>query len=145
MSCIVKAYDKKTGNTYLYESISRWDPEKKRPSPQRRCIGKLDPVTGQTIPNGKRGRPKKAKPDANALPEGGAHSKDTAALRRQLSDAQNQIQRDESRYKTLESKYKDLEAENRQLKRNLSACRSSLAALKKAFNNHCAVLEGTQQ
>lgn len=138
MSCIVKAYDKKTGTTYLYESVSRWDPEKKRPSPQRRCIGKLDPVTGATIPTGKRGRPKKAQPDASKVPTS------NAALQRQLSDAQNRIQRDESRYRTLESKYKDLEAENRQLKRNLSACRSSLSALKKAFNSHCAVLEGTQ-
>ena len=145
MSCIVKAYDKRTGNTYLYESVSRWDPDKKRPSPQRRCIGKLDPVTGAIIPNGKRGRPKKLKPDANESLDGGTISKDIAALQRQLSDAQSRIQKEEFRYKTLEAKYKDLEEENRQLKRNLSACRSSLTALKKAFNSHCAVLEGVQQ
>ena len=144
MSCIVKAYDKKTGNTYLYESVSRWDPEKKRPSPLRRCIGKLDPVTGQLVPTGKRGRPKKAKPDAGESSVDGAHSKDIAALRRQLSDAQNRIRRGESQYKTLEAKNKALEAENQRLKSNLRACRSSLAALKRAFNSHCAVLEGTQ-
>ena len=44
---------------YVYESISYWDAEKGQSRSKRRVIGKLDPVTGEVIPTGKRGRTKK--------------------------------------------------------------------------------------
>ncbi len=34
-------YNKKTGTTYVYEAISYWDKEKKRPANKQVCIGKL--------------------------------------------------------------------------------------------------------
>lgn len=58
---IIKQYHKDTDTTYVYESISYWDPEKKQSRSKRRVIGKLDPVTGEIIPTGKRGRPRKQK------------------------------------------------------------------------------------
>lgn len=58
---IIKQYHKDTDTTYVYESISYWDPEKKQSRSKRRVIGKLDPITGEVIPTGKRGRPRKQK------------------------------------------------------------------------------------
>ena len=53
---IIKQYHKDTDTTYVYESISYWDEEKKQSRSKRRVIGKLDPETGEIIPTGKRGR-----------------------------------------------------------------------------------------
>ena len=58
---IVKYLNKITGVTYVYESESYWDKEKKQPRNRRKLIGKLDPITGEIVPTGKKGRPKKEK------------------------------------------------------------------------------------
>jgi transposase len=39
------------GTTYIYESIGVWDKEKKQTRHKRKCIGKLDPDTGELIPS----------------------------------------------------------------------------------------------
>ena len=57
---LIKQYHKDTDTTYVYESISYWDEEKKQSRSKRRVIGKLDPETGEIIPTGKRGRKPKA-------------------------------------------------------------------------------------
>lgn len=41
---------KKSGITYVYESESYWDKEKKQPRNKRKLIGKIDPETGEIIP-----------------------------------------------------------------------------------------------
>ncbi len=64
---IIKQYHKDTDTTYVYESISYWDEEKKQSRSKRRVIGKLDPETGEIIPTGKRGRKPK---EASAPPAG---------------------------------------------------------------------------
>lgn len=53
---IVKVYNKKAGVTYVYESRSYWDKEKQQPRNKRKLIGKIDPLTGEMVPTGKRGR-----------------------------------------------------------------------------------------
>lgn len=50
----VKAYDKRTGNTYVYESVSFWDKEKGQPRSRRKLIGKLDPETNEIVPTRKK-------------------------------------------------------------------------------------------
>ena len=55
---IIKHKDKRTGVTYVYESESYWDKEKKQPRSRRKLIGKLDEETGEIIPTGKSGRKK---------------------------------------------------------------------------------------
>jgi hypothetical protein len=55
---IVKHTDKRTGVTYVYESESYWDKEKKQPRSKRTLLGKLDETTGEIIPTGKSGRKK---------------------------------------------------------------------------------------
>ena len=64
---IVKLKDKRTGTTYVYESESYWDKEKKQPRSRRKLIGKLDEKTGEIIPTGKSGRKKVV---AEAVSEG---------------------------------------------------------------------------
>ena len=52
----VNQYDKRSGITYVYESTSYWDKEKKQPRSQRTLIGRLDPDTGKIIPTDGRGK-----------------------------------------------------------------------------------------
>lgn len=51
MAYRVNHYDKKTGITYVYEAVSYWDKEKKRPANKQVCVGKLDKDTGAFIPS----------------------------------------------------------------------------------------------
>ena len=57
---IVKHTDKRSGVTYVYESESYWDTEKKQPRSKRTLIGKIDEATGEIIPTGKSGKKKEA-------------------------------------------------------------------------------------
>jgi hypothetical protein len=50
---IVNVKNKRNGITYVYESIGYWDKQKKQARNRRKCIGKLDPVTGEVIPSHK--------------------------------------------------------------------------------------------
>ncbi len=119
---IVKQYHKDTDTTYVYESISYWDEEKKQSRSKRRVIGKIDPETGEIVPTGKRGRKPK---DAAAAPVNVP-----AELPQLYEDSQKKI-----RELTLQIDRKDLEImelrkELQQMKdafgridRHLSQCR----------------------
>lgn len=56
---IIKQYHKDTDTIYVYESVSYWDADKGQSRSRRKCIGKIDPATGEMVPTGKRGRQKK--------------------------------------------------------------------------------------
>lgn len=58
---VIHQKDKRSGITYVYESISYWDKEKKQSRSKRRLIGRLDEGTGDVIPTD--GRGKKRSPD----------------------------------------------------------------------------------
>ena len=47
----VNHVNKKTGVTYVYESVSYWNKEKKQARNKQVCIGKLDAVSGKLIPS----------------------------------------------------------------------------------------------
>lgn len=51
---IVKVHNKARNITYVYESVSYWDKELKQPRSHRKLIGRIDPVTGDVVPTGKR-------------------------------------------------------------------------------------------
>lgn len=51
MSCRVNYVNKTNGMTYVYESISFWDKEKKQSRNKRVCVGKLDSASGELIPS----------------------------------------------------------------------------------------------
>lgn len=64
---IVKHTDKRSGITYVYESESYWDKEKKQPRSKRTLIGKIDEQTGEIVPTGKSGKKRTAAADIQQL------------------------------------------------------------------------------
>lgn len=54
MPAVVYQVNKKTGVTYVYESISFWDKDKQQSRAKRRCIGRIDPETKEIVPTQKR-------------------------------------------------------------------------------------------
>jgi len=105
---IVKLKDKRTGTTYVYESESYWDKEKKQPRNKRTLIGKIDEATGELVPTDGRGRKRKSTVEKDAC-------NDEAII----SDFKKQL-------KEKETVIKQLIAENQQLKKKLSEVLESL-------------------
>ena len=56
---ITKSYNKHTDTYYAYETTYEWNEQLQKKIQKKVCIGKYDPVTGEVIPNAKRGRPSK--------------------------------------------------------------------------------------
>jgi transposase len=52
MSSLVD-YKNKNGIVYVYQNVSTWNKQTKRPNTQRTCIGKRDPITNEIIHNKK--------------------------------------------------------------------------------------------
>ncbi len=111
MVSIVKCTNKKTGITYVYESESYWDKEKKQPRNRRKLVGKIDPETGEVVPTGGRGKREKA-PKA---PAGAEAWEACRKLEGQLAEKEREIQR--------------LLLEKRQAEKDCAALRDGLKAL----------------
>lgn len=97
---IIKQYQKSTGTTYIYESESYWDKEKKQPRSRRKLIGKLGPETGEVIPTGKK-RKEGGTDNTASLP---AADEATEALRQKLSSLENENNSLREQVSALESK-----------------------------------------
>ena len=67
---MVKQLDKRSGITYIYESASYWDREKKQPRSKRTLIGRLNPTTGEIVPTDGRGKRRAQKEDDPAVRKG---------------------------------------------------------------------------
>ena len=89
----IQHYDKRVGITYVYESESYYDPEKKQSRSKRKLIGKIDPDTGEMIPTGRRGRPSKNITSDEAGSD----------YRKLYSDARKNLVKAEAKIKTLQS------------------------------------------
>ena len=122
---IIKQYHKDTDTTYVYESISYWDPEKKQSRSKRRVIGKLDPATGEIIPTGKRGRPPKQK----------AEMADPHATSATLPDPDLQvtIREQQIMISTLQQQVADLQEKNRHLRKLIAQADSLAEKSRKLF------------
>ena len=94
---IIKQFDKRSGITYVYDSKSYYDKEKKCSRAKRTLIGKLYPETGEIIPTDGRNKGAKSKPVSAPSPE---------------RDKDKRIQ--------------ELEDENRQLKLQISALKKEI-------------------
>lgn len=105
---IVKLKDKRTGTTYVYESESYWDKEKKQPRNKRTLIGKIDKESGEIVPTDGRGRKRKTTVGKAAVND-----------EKLISSYQKQL-------KEKEALIKQLTAGNQQLKKNLSEVLESL-------------------
>ncbi len=105
---IIKQYHKDTDTTYVYESTSYWDPEKKQARSTRKCIGRVDPETGEIIPTGKRGRKKEA---SDEMVPGDAIS---SKLSQELDKAKADILSLKARNAELSEQVSELTKENQQ-------------------------------
>lgn len=108
MASIVKLTDKRTGVTYVYESESYWDKEKKQPRSRRKLIGKIDPETNEIVPTGPRGRKKGAVTE----PESKGHPGESE-LALLLEDKNRQI-------RELKEENRDLRKRNADILKKLS-------------------------
>lgn len=125
MSCIVKEKRKGTSTVYAYESTSYWVPGK-GPRCKRKLIGKIDPITGEIVPTGKRGRPPKAnkiapskgQPSTIEAPANAGNELDRS--KQQLIDAIASKQLQEARIAELTSEVRTLRAENQKLQERMN-------------------------
>lgn len=93
MAFTIRKTDKRSGITYVYESESYWDKEKKQPRSRRKLIGKIDAETGEIVPTGRKASKEGGQADAelrarcNGL-ESAIREKDAeiTALRAQVSE-----------------------------------------------------------
>ncbi|MCL2323233.1 MAG: hypothetical protein FWC47_14165 [Oscillospiraceae bacterium] len=115
---IVKLKDKRTGTTYVYESESYWDKEKKQPRNKRTFIGKIDEITGEIVPTDGRGRKRK-----NTV------EKDACNEKSLISDYQKQL-------KEKDAVIIQLTIENQQLKKNLGAILGSLNKITEKYKEN---------
>ena len=99
---IIKQFDKRSGITYVYDSKSYYDKEKKCSRAKRTLIGKVDPDTGEIVPTDGRNKGARSKPKVSS-PE---IDKDKRIL--------------------------ELEDENRQLKLQLSALKKELERISRS-------------
>lgn len=117
---IITQYHKDTDTTYAYESISYWDAEKQQSRSKRKCIGKVDPLTGEIVPTGKRGR-KRKDPDCSEADNGRLTD-----LTRQLDQAKADISSLKSRNADLTEEVRQLTRENQKLTAVIRKTRSLL-------------------
>lgn len=66
---LVRQFDKRSGLTYVYESVSYWDKEKQQSRSKRKLLGRLDLKTGEIVPtDGRRKRRGKVAKEDPARP-----------------------------------------------------------------------------
>ena len=100
--------------TYIFESKSYWDSEKGQARSKRKCIGKLDPVTGEIIPTGKRGRAKK-EPEGPGMADGNPSrelmeaKKELLSLRFSVSDLEQKLKETQAHVRELEEALKQIQ------------------------------------
>ena len=115
MASIIKKFNKQTGVTYVYESESYWDKEKKQPRSRRKLIGKIDEETGEIVPTGGKGRSKKN--SLTNLPETVSDSRELENLCRKQAD---QIRQDDLEISALKKQVMELTLSINEYKRRLS-------------------------
>lgn len=94
----IKQYNKKTGITYVYESHSYWDKERKQHRSDRKLIGKIDPETGEIVPTRKKKDPTTEKTYAS--------SKSEEKLREELDKCRQELQEQKALVSELKTSIK---------------------------------------
>lgn len=115
MASIIKKLNKQTGITYVYESESYWDKEKKQPRSKRRLIGKIDEETGEIIPTGGRGN--RNKKEMSGIQENISDPRELEAL---CIKQAGQIRQDEAEISALKKQVMELTLSVNEYKRRLS-------------------------
>lgn len=100
---IIHQKDKRSGITYVYESVSYWDKEKKQSRSKRKLIGRLNEETGEVLPTD--GRCRKRSP-------GYVPGEEPCPVPRTLAE--------------YRKAYENLQAENKKLREELSRLKKRL-------------------
>ena len=138
MACIVKSYNKKSGVTYVYSSVSVWDPVAKTSRPQRRLIGKLN-AEGEIVPTGKPGRPRKVKTEiSEGADSASSETEETTTptytefmlVLAELEETRDLLQKQEARNKLLDEEVRRLKFQIKRLFPVISATEGSLSELR---------------
>ena len=87
---IVKLYNKERDVTYVYESFSYWDKEKKQPRNKRKLIGKIDPASGEIVPTNPR-KKKRDRSDSDYQQLYETALADIAQKEQRISELENQL------------------------------------------------------
>ena len=93
---IVYQYDKRHNVTYVYESHSYYDKEKKQSRSSRKILGRLDPATNEIVPTRKRATTSQQaspseSPSAATEEKQQALSDEISILRAQMKQMENQL------------------------------------------------------
>ena len=115
MASIIKKLNKQTGVTYVYESESYWDKEKKQPRSKRKLIGKIDEQTGEIVPTG--GRKGRKKKELTQIPE--TACTDGNALKALCMEQAEELRRNEEEISTLKKQIMELTLSVNEYKRRL--------------------------
>ncbi len=138
MACIVKSHNKKTGITYVYSSVSVWDPAAKMSRPQRQLIGKLN-AEGEIVPTGKPGRPRKVKTEVPKEADSASfETKETTTptytefklVLAELEETRDLLQKQEARNKLLDEEVRRLRFQIKRLIPVISAAEGSLSEVR---------------
>ncbi|MCD8300631.1 MAG: hypothetical protein LUC41_05610 [Clostridiales bacterium] len=119
----VKSRDHRTGVTYVYESKSYWDKEKKQPRSTRKLIGKIDEETGEIVPTAGRGRKKKS-PENSTM-----QSKEVTQATPKVDYLEMLREKDK--------KIGQLERENRELKERQEKLLAEITLALENYQNSC--------
>ena len=115
MASIIKKLNKQTGVTYVYESESYWDKEKKQPRSKRKLIGKIDEQTGEIVPTG--GRKGRKTKELTQIPE--TACTDENALKALCMEQAEELRRNEEEISTLKKQVMELTLSASEYKRRL--------------------------
>ena len=67
----VRSRDSRTGTVYVYQVIENyWDKEKQQARNKRILVGRIDPSTGNVVPTGPRGRPRRKQSEKPSMDDG---------------------------------------------------------------------------
>lgn len=107
----VKVTNKKSGITYVYESESYWDKEKKQPRNKRKLIGKIDPETGEIIPT--RNHASDAPDNSDGLPAS------VAGLKKLCRSYEKKLSKKDEKIQALDNELSGMKMEKKALLQKL--------------------------
>ena len=120
---IIQQYHKDTDTTYVYETESYWVPELGQSRSKRKCIGKIDPATGEIVPCGKRG-PKKKQPEVSGEQ---ISASEYTKLRGQYEQSQTEATKLRLSLTEMEKELSDLRKQNQRMANTIQKIRGLIA------------------
>lgn len=122
----VQQYDKRAKVTYVYDADYIYNPETKQGRYKRTIVGKIDPETGDIVPCGKPGRPKKK---VEEISDNGTDYKTL------YDDSVHMISSLEKKLESQKERLATLEQANRTLTKQLGACKKKLDSISAICNS----------